>query len=303
MDTIEDNKQRLQNLIDFSQRRREWYQDLKIKIADRQSDQISLIASISAAILAITSTLSNTRTFWIELSFWSLMAAVVLGVLLLLLLAIFDSSVVTDDRKMELEALDNLKDSTKRAINEYPEYQSKHISDFNKEIERIISLPFKDDWKKKLLSILYYSVLIFFLFGIIGLSLAWIEKGGVVINMNLVVFITILFASISLGWIWYSSIIQDQTSDGKEKLLKDSSKYRKFKDFWAYFINFLIGSSIGYYLVVVRWNYIKSGDSLNGGDYFLMLIFIVSMFGHLPVLSHNITKGVEAILERVLVRK
>lgn len=130
MDTIEDNKQRLQNLVLFSQGRREWYQNLSIKIADRQSDQISLISSISAAILAITTSFTLERSIWTNISFWSLLVTVVLGVFLLLLLISFDRKVVTDDRQTELEILDRLKKSTKEAVDKYPEYQSHHIVDF-----------------------------------------------------------------------------------------------------------------------------------------------------------------------------
>jgi hypothetical protein len=117
---------------------------------------------------------------------------------------------------------------------------------------------------------------------------------------NLLILCVIFIVSLKLGYIWYSSIIHDETEDGKEKLLKDSSSQRKFKDFWSFFINFFIGGLIGYYFVTIRWGHFLGGDPLNVGDFFLAILFILSMFGHLPVLSLNITKGIEAILSRVL---
>lgn len=303
MDTVEDNKQRLKNLIEFSQKRREWYQDLGIKIADRQSDQISLISSISAAILAITASFTFERNIWVNISFWSLLVTVVLGVVLLLLLISLDREVATEDRRIELDILDRLKESTKKAIREYPLYQNQHIADFKSETKKIEDLPIKQASKKRVLDVFYFVFLGSFLFGVFGLVRAWLEKGGVLINMSLIIFAVIVLASILLGYTWYLSIIQDETENREEKLLRNSSPQRKFKDFWAYFINFIIGGSIGYYLVDIRWNYIKNSGSLSTGDLFLIILFVVSMFGHLPVLSHNITKGVEAIISRVMERK
>ena len=208
MDTIKDNKQRLRNLIDYSQRRREWYQDLGIKIADQQSDQISLISSISAAILAITGSLTFERNIWIDLSFWSLLTTVVSGVVLLLLITSFNRKVATEDRRTELDTLDRLKESTKKAISKYPEYQDQHIADFKSEIKKIEDLPFKQEWKKIMLDAFYHVALGSFLLGMFGLVAAWLEKGGVFINMNLFILTLILIASVGLGYIKFGTLKQ-----------------------------------------------------------------------------------------------
>lgn len=58
-----------------------------------------------------------------------------------------------------------------------------------------------------------------------------------------------------------------------------------------------------YYFVVVRLPALLKGEVLVLSDFVLFIIFILGLFGHLCVMSLNITKGVEAILSRVLERK
>ena len=60
---------------------------------------------------------------------------------------------------------------------------------------------------------------------------------------------------------------------------------------------------IAYYFILIRWPLLQKGQSLNSVDIILSLIFIIGLFGHLSVMSYNITKGVEAILSRILERK
>jgi len=293
MDTIEDNKQRLQNLISFSQRRREWYQDLNIKIADRQSGQISLLSSISAAILAITSTLSIERTVWVELSFWSLLVTVALGIFLLFWLISFDNKVVTKDRIVESDILNKLKNSTREAIDKYPEYQSQHVADFKLETEKIEKLTFDEHkTEKKMLTIFYYIILASFLLGMFGLAAAWLEKGGVIINMNVFTMVLALIVSIGLGYIKFGTLKQPK---------KDNWNWQqKFAEIWNCSINFFIASLVAYYFVIVRWPFIASGNNPTVADFILLLVFGMGMFGHLNVLSLNLTEGVEAIISRFM---
>lgn len=292
MDTIEDNKQRLQNLIEFSQKRREWYQDLGIKIADRQSDQISLISSISAAILAITASFTFERNVWVNISFWSLLMTVVLGVILLLLIISLDRKVVTEDRRTELDILDKLKESTKKAISEYPEYQDQHITDFKSEIKKIEDLPLKQEWGKRVLDVFYSAFLGSFLLGMLGLATAWLEKGGVVINLNLFILILALVVSTGLGYIKFGTLEQPK---------KEIWNWQhKFAEIWNCSMNFFISFLIAYYFVIARWPHIVRGDNLTIADFISLLVFGMGMFGHLNVLSLNLTEGIKAIISRVM---
>lgn len=298
-----EKKQRLQNLIHFSLSIRESFHSSMQRISEQKTEHLSLMASISAAVLAITAAFSSEKDLWINISFWMLFITVFVGTILVLLIIHIREETTLSERELATSALDKLKVSTRNAINIGSEYDDQHRRDFEREIERIKNFPNKYEGATVWLNFLYWLVLGSFVFGMLCLAAYWLEKGGVIIYMNLIIFAVIILASILLGYTWYQSIIQDETKSGKEKLLKNSSSQRKFKDFWAYFINFIIGGSVGYYLVSVRWGYVKSGDPLNFGDFFLVLLFVVSMFGHLPVLSLNITKGVEAIISRVLERK
>lgn len=292
---MDEKIQRLQNLVEFSQRRREWYQDLNIRIADRQSAHLSLVTSISAAILAITASLTPERNTWIDLSFWSLMVTVLLGTTLLLLLIYFDRKVATQDRKEELDTLESLKESTKIAIQKHPEYDELHRADFDAAIKRINELPIKYEGIQKWLNILYWLSLISFIIGIIGLAGAWLEKGGVLVNLNLVTLLIIIIGSIILGCIKFGSL----------NLSEDKSRnwQLNFAEIWNCSVNFLIAGLVGYYFVLYRWPAITNGQNITLTDFLLLLIFGMGMFGHINVLSKNITNGVEAILKRVLERK
>ena len=81
---------------------------------------------------------------------------------------------------------------------------------------------------------------------------------------------------------------------------KEWSWQRKFAETWNDFINFLIAGLIGYYFILIRWPLISSGEILNISDFVLFTIFMLGIFGHLCILSLNITKGVESILKRIL---
>lgn len=101
----------------------------------------------------------------------------------------------------------------------------------------------------------------------------------------------LLFVSLILGLIKYGSLA-DQ--------FNDKSWQFKFVELWNDFINFLIPGLIGYYFVAIRLESLAINNSLNTTDIVLVFIFIMGLFGHLCVMSKNITDGVKAILERVL---
>ena len=68
-------------------------------------------------------------------------------------------------------------------------------------------------------------------------------------------------------------------------------------------MNFFISGLVVYYFVNVRWLLIVRGENLTTADFILLLVFGMGMFGHLNVLSLNLTKGIEAIISRVMERK
>lgn len=128
-----------------------------------------------------------------------------------------------------------------------------------------------------------------------GLAAAWLEKGGITINMNLFVLFLILVASIVLGFIKFGTLKQPKDENWNWQ--------QKFAETWNCSVNFLVAGLVAFYFLTIRWPYIVKGDNIIAADFILLLVFGMGMFGHLNVLSINLTKGVEAILNRVLERK
>ncbi len=110
---------------------------------------------------------------------------------------------------------------------------------------------------------------------------------------NSIIFLILLPVSVSLGFIKYGSLSESY---------KNKSWQLKFIEFWNDFTNFFITGLIGYYFVVDRWPLLQNGRTPNTGDFVLFIIFLLGLFGHLCVMSKNITEGVSAILKRVLER-
>lgn len=109
-------------------------------------------------------------------------------------------------------------------------------------------------------------------------------------NMNnTIVVIIISLISLVLGLIKYSSLA---------KAYKSSPWQLKFIEIWNDFINFFIPGLIGYYFVLIRWPLILNGQSLNTSDLFLLIVFLIGLFGHLCVLSNNFTEGIRAIVDK-----
>lgn len=173
-----DVQKRLDNLIDFSSRRREWYQEQHLRVADRQSQQIALIASVSATILAIATVLPGHKvSLWANLSFALLLINVVLGIILVGWLVYFDKKVLNQDRNDELSILKALKSSTELVIsNPTIEGYKKHIKSFNDEVNKIIQMPQKYQIEKIVLNIIYFLVLSTFLGGVLSLGMAWLVR-------------------------------------------------------------------------------------------------------------------------------
>lgn len=112
--------------------------------------------------------------------------------------------------------------------------------------------------------------------------------------MNGFVVGALFLLSLLLGLIKYGSIAN---------AYKNSPWQLKFIEIWNDFMNFFIASLMGYYFVLIRWPLLLTGDELRPSDFVLFIIFMLGLFGHLCVMSNNITKGIEAILSRVLERK
>ena len=119
--------------------------------------------------------------------------------------------------------------------------------------------------------------------------------GGNVIGVNSIDAIiplgAILLVSLILGYIKYGSLAPSR---------EDWSWQLNFVELWNDVANFLIAGLVGYYFTLVRWPSLSKGEPLNISDFGLFIIFAMGLFGHLCVVSNNITKGIEAILKKVL---
>lgn len=115
---------------------------------------------------------------------------------------------------------------------------------------------------------------------------------GIMVNSFLI--ITFIFLlSLALGYMKYGSLADQY---------KGKAWQLKFIEFWNDSLNFLITGLVGWYFVAVRLPLLVNGNDLNVGDFFLFLVFMLGVFGHLCVMSKNISEGIEAILKRVLDR-
>lgn len=104
------------------------------------------------------------------------------------------------------------------------------------------------------------------------------------------IIVSIFTVSLILGIIKYGSL------DGT----KSWSWQQKFAEIWNCTVNFLLSGLIGYYFILVRWSLLLKGAGLGSNDFILFIIFTLGIFGHLNIMSLNITQGISAILKRVL---
>lgn len=108
---------------------------------------------------------------------------------------------------------------------------------------------------------------------------------------------------LTLGFLFVASIILGTIKYGSvASAYKGKTWHIKFVEIWNDFANFAITGLVGYYFIVYRWPMVVSGEGLNTSDFLLFVIFTLGVFGHLCVVSKNVTEGVEAILKRVLER-
>ena len=110
---------------------------------------------------------------------------------------------------------------------------------------------------------------------------------------NLIVLTIIIVASLVLGLIKYGSLANQYKGEPWQS---------KFNEIWNDFVNFLIAGLVGYFFVLVRLPLLLKGESLTLSDFGLLVVFTLGLFGHLCVMSKNITDGITAIFKRVLER-
>ena len=123
--------------------------------------------------------------------------------------------------------------------------------------------------------------------------------------MNNLIIIGILFVvSLIFGCIKYFGNVHCRYNykDDETKPLENAPWQWKFIEVWNCFVNFFLAGLIGYYFILIRWEYLSAGEALNTGDFVLLIIFAMCLFGHFPHLIKNITEGINAILKRVLER-
>lgn len=111
---------------------------------------------------------------------------------------------------------------------------------------------------------------------------------------NLIVGAMIFLLSLMLGLIKYGSIAS---------AYKHAPWQLKFIEIWNCIISFVITGIIGYYFALIRWPLLLSGGELKTSDFTLFVIFALGLFGHLNVISNNLTRGIEAIIAKILDRK
>lgn len=123
--------------------------------------------------------------------------------------------------------------------------------------------------------------------------------------MNSIIILGILLiTSLVLGWIKYKSIYSNYDFQRDEKNPRKNAPWQlKFAEIWNDFVSFFIAGLVGYYFVLIRLPHLLKNDVLTTSDFLLFVIFLLGLFGHLCVMSKNITDGIETILKRVLERK
>lgn len=99
--------------------------------------------------------------------------------------------------------------------------------------------------------------------------------------------------SLFVGFAFYKILVNPQ---GEEKSLG----FIIYQG-WNHTICFFVGvGGILYYFLKVRGEQIKGGSTLSLIDIFLVVLLLMSCMGLMPYFLTNITKGIEAILRKIL---
>jgi len=105
---------------------------------------------------------------------------------------------------------------------------------------------------------------------------------------NLSTFLVIFILSFIFGWVKF------RTLNTKNWIWEQC-----FAEIWNCSMNFLIAGFVGYFYFVLRLPQLLIGASFSISDFVLFAIFAMGLFGHLNVLSFNITEGIQAIFARI----
>jgi uncharacterized membrane protein (GlpM family) len=87
--------------------------------------------------------------------------------------------------------------------------------------------------------------------------------------------------------------------------VKSGDRQYRFRDKvsqgWSHAICFFVGAGgILYYFIRVRWGQIHNGAAVSFIDIILILFLLMSGMGLMPYFLINITKGIEAILSKII---
>lgn len=111
--------------------------------------------------------------------------------------------------------------------------------------------------------------------------------------LSLIYLIIAVTSSLFMGYSFYKCLVNP---NGDAVLLRT-----KLYQSWNHAICFFVGvCAIFYYFIKVRWYQINNGATLSLSDIVLSLFFLMSCMGLMPYFLTNITKGIEAILRKIL---
>lgn len=170
-------RQEYEKWKNYSDKRMHWYEDKRLVLVERQSQQISLISSISAAILAIIVVFKDKGNCWVEIAFWSMLVNVVLGILLLVWLRIFDEKILKANRQEERNIFSRFIRTALKGFNQpTSENLEKYYGVGREAADDIENSPDKFVGERKILEFLWVVFIVTFLAGVLGLTGVWLNK-------------------------------------------------------------------------------------------------------------------------------
>jgi len=111
-----------------------------------------------------------------------------------------------------------------------------------------------------------------------------------------------VLVSALFGWKSYEFLVlYDAQKDDFRETKKRPISYKIYQ-MWNQGVSFFVGCAIVFYFLKVRWPQIEQGSDVGLSDFGLIIFLLMSVTGLMPYFLTNITKGVEAILNKVLSR-
>ncbi len=160
--------------VDLLLQRRLWFQDQRIKLVERYSNQIVFFSSISAANLAIVAPLSTNNSspsIFSTISFLGFFLNLTLGVIITITTLKIDEKDFENAKKNELAVFENLKESCLKALKDLTTENVTHYLNYVSATKEDLQMPTKPGIKPKILDSLYYVFIAFFFTGLISLAL------------------------------------------------------------------------------------------------------------------------------------